>query len=61
MLRPYTESGVPIERQKKILETIIRNPLESYVFSGPPGVGKTTLLRELENLGRVARPKDFSI
>ncbi len=61
MLYPYAESGLPVAQQEKILETICTNPLASYVFSGPPGVGKTTLLREVERLARVARPKNFPV
>jgi DNA polymerase III delta prime subunit len=55
MLTPYLESGVPVDRQKKILQHIVANPLDSYVFSGPPGVGKTTLMNEVERLAREAR------
>jgi DNA polymerase III delta prime subunit len=55
MLAPYLESGVPVDRQKRILQHIAANPLNSYVFSGPPGVGKTTLMHEVERLAREAR------
>jgi DNA polymerase III delta prime subunit len=55
MLAPCTETGVSIARQLKILEAVNANPLGSYVFSGPPGVGKTTIMREVERLARAAR------
>jgi chromosomal replication initiation ATPase DnaA len=61
MLQPYYKSGVPVARQRKILETIKENPLASYVFSGPPGVGKTTIMREVERLARAACPKNFAV
>jgi hypothetical protein len=40
MLQPFVESGVPVAHQNKILEHIRKNPLGSYVFSGPPGVAR---------------------
>jgi DNA polymerase III delta prime subunit len=55
MLTPYLESGVPVDRQEKLLQHVVANPLDSYVFSGPPGVGKTTLMNEVERLARKAR------
>jgi len=61
MLKPYIESGVPVARQQKILDAITTNPLSSYVFSGPPGVGKTTLLHEVERLARLACRKNFAV
>jgi len=61
MLQPYVESGVPVARQQKILDTINANPLGSYVFSGPPGVGKTTLMREVERLARAACSKNHGV
>jgi replication-associated recombination protein RarA len=42
MLSPYANTGVTVERQKAILQIINTNPLGSFIFSGPPGVGKTT-------------------
>ena len=61
MLQPTAVTGVAIERQKQLLDYIRAHPLDSYVFSGPPGVGKTTLLREVELCARVARPKNFPV
>jgi DNA polymerase III delta prime subunit len=61
MLKPFVDSGVPIARQEKILATIAANPLASYVFSGPPGVGKTTMMREVERLARAACWKNFAV
>jgi hypothetical protein len=61
MLQPCVETGVPVTRQEKILAHIRANPLASYVFSGPPGVGKTTLLNELALLSRAACPKNFAL
>jgi hypothetical protein len=54
VLTPYLESGVPVDRQEKILQHVAAHPLDSFVFSGPPGVGKTTLLKEVERLAREA-------
>jgi ABC-type Fe3+/spermidine/putrescine transport system ATPase subunit len=61
MLQPSVETGVPVTRQQKILDAITANPLSSYVFSGPPGVGKTTMLREVERLARAACLKNFGV
>jgi len=60
-LKPFGGTGVPLDRQWKILDTIKANPLGSYVFSGPPGVGKTTLLHGVERLARAACPKNHSV
>jgi replication-associated recombination protein RarA len=54
-LQPYEGTGVPVERQSKILDVINNDPFGSYVFSGPPGVGKTTFLKESLRLSRLAR------
>jgi DNA replication protein DnaC len=61
MLEPSNKTGVSLARQEKILAHIRSNPLDSYVFSGAPGVGKTTLLRECERQARIARPKNFPV
>jgi DNA replication protein DnaC len=61
MLNPSTRTGVAIERQEKILAYVAENPLASYVFSGAPGVGKTTLLKEVERRARIARPRNFPV
>src|SRR5712691_7207931 len=61
MLKPSLNTGVPVARQKKILDTIAANPLGSFVFSGPPGVGKTTLMREVERLARAACSKNHGV
>jgi DNA polymerase III delta prime subunit len=61
MLQPFVDSGVPLARQIKILAHIRANPLGSYVFSGPPGVGKTTMLREVERLARADQWKNFAV
>jgi DNA replication protein DnaC len=61
MLAPTTETGVSIERQESLLAYIRENPLASYVFSGPPGVGKTTLLKEVVRCAREAQPKNFAV
>jgi chromosomal replication initiation ATPase DnaA len=61
MLSPYANTGVTVERQKAILQIINTNPLGSFIFSGPPGVGKTTFSRELERLARAACPKNFAV
>ena len=60
-LIPTTSTGVSIERQALILAHIQNNPLGSYVFSGPPGVGKTTVLRELERLARAKCPRNYAV
>jgi DNA polymerase III delta prime subunit len=54
-LKPFGGTGVPLARQWKVLETVKANPLGSYVFSGPPGTGKTTLMRHVERLARATR------
>jgi DNA polymerase III delta prime subunit len=61
MLQPSLETGVPVARQQKILEAVRANPLGSYVFSGPPGVGKTTMMREAERLARAALWKNHCV
>jgi hypothetical protein len=61
MLQPYVENGVPVERQQQLLDYIRANPLASYVFGGPPGAGKTTFMKEVELVARVACPKNFAI
>lgn len=61
MLQPTNVTGVSIERQEKILALIRSNPLGSFVFSGAPGVGKTTLLRELERCSRAALPVNHPV
>jgi MoxR-like ATPase len=61
MLEPSAATGVPIERQQLILAAIREKPLGSYVFSGAPGVGKTTLLKELEQCSRAALWKNHGV
>ena len=61
MLEPSAATGVPIERQQVILAAIRENPLGSYVFSVAPGVGKTTLLKELEQCSRAALWKNHGV
>jgi DNA replication protein DnaC len=60
-LKPFGGTGVPLDRQWKILESIRSNPLGSYIFSGPPGTGKTTLLHGVERLARAACLKNHSV
>jgi hypothetical protein len=61
MLTPYANTGVPIERQQIIWDILKANPLDSYILSGAPGVGKTTFARGLERLARAACPKNFAV
>jgi len=61
MLQPFLKTGVALARQEQILKAIQADPLGSYVFSGPAGVGKTMLFRELQVLARAACPKNFAI
>jgi hypothetical protein len=61
MLQPSLETGVPVARQEKILAHIRSNPLGSFVLSGPPGVGKTTLMQEAERLSRAALWKNHYV
>jgi DNA replication protein DnaC len=49
-LEPSTITGVPVARQETILRYVYEHPEKSYVFSGPCGTGKTTLLNELRRL-----------
>ena len=60
-LTASSTTGISIERQERILAHIQSNPLASYVFSGPPGVGKTTLLHEVERLARVQCPRNYAV
>jgi DNA replication protein DnaC len=61
MLEASPVTGLSIERQEKILALIRGNPLGSYVFSGAPGVGKTSMLKELERCSRLALYKNHAI
>ena len=61
MLTPTTGTGVSIERQQQLLDYIRANPFASIVFSGPPGVGKTTLLYELARCSREAKYKNHAV
>jgi GTPase SAR1 family protein len=54
MLKPCTSTGVPLARQQQILEALKSNPLGSFAFTGAPGVGKSTLARELVRLSHDA-------
>lgn len=64
-LTPYEATGVPVERQKKLIARLNANPLGSYVFSGPPGTGKTTCMNALEAYTRrsvvVPQPRSLTI
>jgi chromosomal replication initiation ATPase DnaA len=61
MLTPSALTGVPEKRQQQILEHLKANPLSSYVFSGAPGVGKTTFMRELQRLSWDAQWKNHAV
>lgn len=60
-MKPSTITGVSLARQQQILEYIKANPLSSYVFSGAPGVGKTTITRELQRLSWEAQWKNHAV
>jgi hypothetical protein len=60
-LTPSSFTGVSLERQQQILEHIKAHPLGSYVFSGAPGVGKTTFMRELQRLSWEAQWKNHAV
>jgi chromosomal replication initiation ATPase DnaA len=61
MLKPFLKTGVALARQEKIIQTITANPMGSYVFSGAPGAGKTTMMRGLELLARAHRHKNYAV
>ena len=61
MLTPYPYTGVAVERQQIIWDTLKANPLDSFILSGAPGVGKTTFARGLESLARAACWKNFAV
>jgi hypothetical protein len=42
-LQVYPELRTPERFQKAILQTLRKNPTDSYLFTGPAGTGKTTL------------------
>jgi DNA replication protein DnaC len=61
MIQPNSITGISLERQEKILALIREKPIGSYVFSGPPGTGKTTFLMEQVRCARIALPKNFAV
>jgi chromosomal replication initiation ATPase DnaA len=60
-MKPCLQTGVSWKRQQEIINAVTANPLASYVFAGPPGVGKTTLLQEVARLARAAQWKNFAL
>jgi len=61
MIQPNSVTGVPLERQQFLIDTITSNPLRSFVFSGFGGAGKTTLMQYQKSLLPESGPQGGSI
>jgi hypothetical protein len=61
MIQPSAVTGVPLERQQFLIDTITSTPLRSFVFSGFGGAGKTTLMRYQKSLLPKSSPEGGSI